>query len=401
MGNVLVALGLTLSAAALLLLIPSVVLLVEVCAARHLRGTVGPSSVRRPALAVLIPAHNEAAGIAVAIRAVAAQLSAADRLLVVADNCSDDTAAVAMNLGAEVIERNDLSLRGKGYALDYGVRHLEKRAPELVVIVDADCDVHPGALDRLAEACVHSGRPVQATYLMRSPDGAPLKTRIGEFAWLLHNQVRPLGGLRLGWPCQLMGTGMAFPWSSIRGAALATGHIVEDMQLGIDLAIAGTAPLFCGDALVTSVFPEREAALLTQRTRWEHGHLGTIASQVPRMLAIAVAQRRGMLAAMALDLAVPPLSSLAIALFTVIAAALLVAVLGGSGIPLVISAVAAVSFAVAVFGAWVRFARSVLSGRDWIAVPRYLLAKLPMYARLFTARQVEWVRTKRKVDSSD
>jgi hypothetical protein len=56
---------------------------------------------------------------------------------------------------------------------------------------------------------------------------------------------------------------------------------------------------------------------------------------------------------------------------------------------------------VAVFGAWVRFARSVLSGRDWIAVPRYLLAKLPIYARLFTARQVEWVRTKRKVDSSD
>jgi hypothetical protein len=63
--------------------------------------------------------------------------------------------------------------------------------------------------------------------------------------------------------------------------------------------------------------------------------------------------------------------------------------------------VAAVSFATAVFGAWVRFARSVLSVRDWIAVPRYLLAKLPMYARLFTARQVEWVRTKRKVDSSD
>jgi hypothetical protein len=194
---------------------------------------------------------------------------------------------------------------------------------------------------------------------------------------------------------------MVFPWLLIRNTVLATGHLVEDMQLGIDLAIAGAPPLFCGDALVTSVFPEHEDALLAQRTRWEHGHLGMIASSVPRMLAIAAARRRWSLAAMALDLAVPPLSSLAIVLSTVFAATLLLAAVGGSWIPLVIAATAVVSFAVAVWGAWARFARPVLPARDWIAVPRYLLAKLPMYARLFTARQIEWVRTKRKTDSSD
>src|SRR5262252_6431115 len=126
MAIVLVACDLLLLAASLLLLVPSMVLLAEVCAARHARGAVGAPSVPRPALAVLIPAHDEAGGIAATIRAVIAQLRPCDRLLVVADNCSDDTASVAMSLGAEVIERRDPSLRGKGYALDHGVRHLER-----------------------------------------------------------------------------------------------------------------------------------------------------------------------------------------------------------------------------------------------------------------------------------
>ena len=52
---------------------------------------------------------------------------------------------------------------------------------------------------------------LQALDLMRSPEGAGLKTRIAEFAWVVKNQVRPLGYHHLGLPCQLMGTGMAFP----------------------------------------------------------------------------------------------------------------------------------------------------------------------------------------------
>ena len=53
-----------------------------------------------------------------------------DRLLVIADNCEDDTAIVAATAGAEVIERHDLARRGKGYALESGLRHLGSAAPE-------------------------------------------------------------------------------------------------------------------------------------------------------------------------------------------------------------------------------------------------------------------------------
>src|SRR5215831_6708425 len=89
--------------------------------------------------AVLIPAHNEGAGILPTIRDVQAQLGPHDRILVVADNCTDDTAAIVQGAGVEVIVRADPARRGKGYALEFGVRHLSLNPPDVVVIMDADC----------------------------------------------------------------------------------------------------------------------------------------------------------------------------------------------------------------------------------------------------------------------
>ena len=93
---------------------------------------------RRP-IAVLVPAHNEGSGLPSTLANIQSQSLVGDRLLVVADNCSDDTAAVARARGAEVVERNDPTKLGKGFALDCGVRHLSSNPPEIIIIVDADC----------------------------------------------------------------------------------------------------------------------------------------------------------------------------------------------------------------------------------------------------------------------
>ena len=71
----------------------------------------------------------------------------------VADNCTDDTAAIARAAGAEVIERQNATLRGKGYALDAGIRHLTANPPAVVIIVDADCLVAGGTIDLLSRRC--------------------------------------------------------------------------------------------------------------------------------------------------------------------------------------------------------------------------------------------------------
>ena len=379
-----------------LLLIPCMVLLVEVAAA-CLSGDIplmaGANRPRR--IAVLIPAHDEETTIAGTLKSIAAQLGPCDRLLVVADNCSDQTEKIAHGEGAEVIARHNRQLRGKGYALDYGVRHLEKDAPDVLIIIDADCLVQSGSIAMLAAAAQASGRPVQSLYRMRAPEGAALRMRIAEFAWLIKNHVRPLGLRRMGFPCQLMGTGMAFPWACIRTAPLATGHIVEDLKLGLELARRGCPPLFCAHAAVSSSFPTSIDAVRSQRTRWEHGHLRSILVEVPRLLLESTSRHDLALGAMALDLCVPPLALLGMLIAGSWTVSVPLAMLAREPLPFSIATASMLFFAAAVMLSWQCFGRRTISGKDLALASIYAVCKIPLYLRFLVKPQSKWVRSKR------
>jgi len=350
---------------------------------------------RRPRIAILVPAHNEEAGVATTIASLLPQLLAGDRVLVVADNCGDGTAAAAAAAGAEVRERADPTRRGKGYALDFGVACLADDPPEVLLIVDADCIVSEGAIDRLARSALSSARPVQALYLMRAPAAAGPMKKIAEFAWVVKNLVRPLGFHRLGLPCQLMGTGMAFPWSTISSASLANGHIVEDMKLGMDLAKAGAAPLFCPHAMVYSDFPTSSVGTDSQRTRWEHGHISMILAEAPSLLAHGLRHRKIATIALALDLCVPPVALLTLLVCALFACSLLFGLLSGALAPLALATATLGALGAAILMAWWRHGRQILSGRQLTLALVYMLAKIPLYLRFLVNRQVEWVRSKR------
>ena len=378
----------------LVLLTPIMVLLLQVLMAL-MKGR--PHSVEpniRPGLAVLIPAHDEAEVIVETLASIRPQLSDGDRLLVVADNCNDETAAIAQNAGAEVVERRDPEKRGKGFALDFGVRHLHSDPRPIVIIIDADCQVEKGALAILAGECQSTGQPVQGRYLMHAPEQSDLKMQIAEFAWLLNNRIRPMGFSRLGMPCRLMGSGMAFPWEIISNAGLASDHIVEDLKLGIDLAIAGHAPKYCDEAVISSVFPTSDKGIESQRTRWEHGFLQTLKEQGPSLLSLAFSRNDRSLLGLALDLAVPPLALLVIMLTGLMAVAVVVGMIS-SWSPLAVAFMTMSTLAVAILLAWVGWGRDVVSGKALLSVPRYVLSKIPLYFKYLFNRQKSWVRTDR------
>jgi cellulose synthase/poly-beta-1,6-N-acetylglucosamine synthase-like glycosyltransferase len=378
-----------------LLLAPALLLLVQSTLALAKPGAGPQLGGRRPRIAILVPAHNEQDGIGATLATLLPQLLPGDRVLVVADNCSDGTAAAARAAGAEVRERFDSELRGKGYALDFGVRCLAEDPPEVMFIVDADCLAGAGAIDRLARTALHSGRPVQALYMMYAPAGSGPMKKIAEFAWTVKNLVRPLGFHRLGLPCQLMGSGMAFPWPVIRGAALATGHVVEDMKLGMDLTRAGAAPLFCPHALVSSQFPSSDAGTQTQRKRWEHGHLSMIVSDAPKFLLEGVLKGRAAMVGMALDLMVPPLALLLLLVLAMFGVSALFALLTGATGPLLLAALVAGAIGVAVLQSWWRYGRQTLSAANLLMAVWYVFWKVPVYIGFVINRQVEWVRSRR------
>jgi hypothetical protein len=375
---------------------PAVVLLIETLAALATPGK-SPRSRRgdQARAAVLVPAHDEAGVIARSLLELKKQLHSGDRLLVIADNCTDDTAGIARTCGAEVLVRNDPERRGKGYALDFGVQALAASPPDVVVIVDADCIVGFDALGSLVRTAAASGRPTQAAYTLAPPPGASPRQQLAGFAFVVKNLVRPRGLRWLGLPCLLTGSGMAFPWAVLRDAPLASGDIVEDMSLGVGLALAGVPPLFCPEARVTGEFPTGAGATASQRRRWEHGHLRTLLTQVPRLALGALRRRSPTLVGVALELSVPPLALLATATMAVLAGAGLFAALDGSPLPLAVAGAAAGALGLAVFVAWAGFGRDRLSALTLLAAPAYALVKLPLYLGFLVRPQRTWVRTDR------
>lgn len=348
-----------------------------------------------PNLAVLIPAHNEAAVLAQTLDAIPAPFKAAGQVLVVADNCTDETADIARAGGATTIEREDTSQRGKGYALEFGLRHLAADPPEVVVIVDADCIAEPGAIAHIARRALETNRPVQSLYLLDPPNPPTPRSRISALAFLVKNFVRPLGLVRLGWPCLLQGTGMAFPWQMLAGASIVGDCLVEDMQMGVDLTLAGTPPLFCPEAKVTSLLPQQDAAAKSQRTRWEHGHLQTILRWVPSLLGKAIAQRRFDVAALALELSVPPLALLVLMLLLALGASIGVGYWLGLWLPAYWFGIEGIAVVLALGSAWFCFGREIMPPRSLPSIPLYILWKLPLYVAFAIRPQKEWVRTQR------
>ncbi|MCB0208308.1 MAG: glycosyltransferase [Anaerolineae bacterium] len=386
--------------AAVALLIPIGVLFIECGAALlpRLPATRQQIIEPRPKVAVLIPAHNEAPGLRATLESLLPQITKRDQVIVVADNCIDDTASIARNIdGVTVIERNDPHRQGKGYALDFGLSVLKTAPPDVVIMIDADCKVHPNTIYTLSRRAVTLGRPVQAIYISQPPLRPKTNDLISALAFKVKNLVRPQGLARLGLPCLLTGSGMAFPWRVISKAGLATGDITEDMRLSVELALAGHPPAFCAQAMVTSILPASMQAAKNQRTRWEHGHLKTVLSEGLRLFTGAIKQRSFYLLALLLELAVPPLALLVTVwgIFTAVTG--LAAAMGGSPVPLMVLCFAGVLMVVAIASAWAKYGRDLMPVTVLLKVPAYILWKVPIYLIFLVRAQNQWVRTPRDI----
>ena len=344
---------------------------------------------------VLVPAHNESVHLLPTLRTLLNDIDDYTRVLVVADNCTDDTAAVARLEGVEVIERTNTTLFGKGYALDHGIQHLRLNPPQVLVILDADCLPAPGSIQKIAKLAWSAARPVQALYLMDNRGIPTLKGKIATFAWLVKNKVRPRGLNRLHLPCQLTGSGMAFPWHTLQGVCLATGSIVEDMKLGLELTALGHPPLFSELTVVQSSFPSHEDGIKTQRTRWEHGHLSMLFNEGLPKLFQGVRQGNAALFFLALDMCIPPLALLVLGLsgWTVVTG--IFWLMSNNPIPFTFSVVYLLLIMFSVIFSWLGFGRTVVNGFELLQVPWYILGKLPVYASYLFRRQAQWIRSKR------
>ena len=355
--------------------------------------------VQRPYLTVVVPAHNEAKGIARTIESIKSVDYPQDRfsVLVIADNCTDDTKERAEQAGARVLERRNLAQRGKGYALDYAFETLISEGhSDGLVVVDADTDVSSNILNAMAIRLLEGEGAVQAHYGVRNVDDS-WRTRLMDVAFTLYHGVRSTARERLSLSAGLRGNGMAFSIDTLRKVPYRSYSLVEDVEYGIELGLNGIRVAYAGEAEVRGEMVSGGEASESQRRRWEQGRRGLIVRYAPRLLARAVRERNAVLFDLALDLLTPPLTALAV--FTVIGSTVAIGTVGAgiSGPAVVVPWVFSAAGLVTYMTKGIRMSRHGMRvALDMVHIPKYMLWKMGLRFRKAQKRSDEWVRTARE-----
>ncbi|MGH2567367.1 MAG: glycosyltransferase family 2 protein, partial [Bacteroidota bacterium] len=269
-------------------------------------------------LAIVVPAHNEEFAIGKTLRS----FSTIDYpkelfdVVVVADNCHDNTARIAHSYGATVFERFNPNLQGKGHALRWVFEKLLDQTPsyDAMVVVDADSTVSSNLLTVLNFYLERGNKVIQVADLVRPFPGAwsPEVTRL---AFTLYNYVRPLGRKVFGCSAGLRGNGMCFSAETLRAHPWQAFSLTEDLEYGLILLLQGISVVFAPEAQVLAAMPQHSKDALTQRTRWEAGRLPVIKRYTGRLLARALRRLSFNAFDAVVDLLTPPLVNLLIVVF--------------------------------------------------------------------------------------
>jgi GT2 family glycosyltransferase len=367
--------------------------------ARRSPAPAAPRGGGRARFDVIVPAHNEEAGIE---RTVASLLDVdypreLFRVIVVADNCDDETAALARRAGAMVSERHDDQNRGKGYALEHGFALSRSEGfAQSVVVVDADTDVSRNLLTAFAARIEAGEHAVQAHYGVRNAADS-WRTRLLAIAFALFHGVRSLGRERLGLSCGLRGNGMAFTHEVLERVPYAAFSIVEDLEFGIQLGQHGVRVAYAAEAHVLGDMPEGERASRSQRERWERGRRTIVRQYAGALLRAAVARRDALRLDLAADLLVPPLAQLAVvvALGGMLSVGAVVLGVGAAAPGAVLWAVAALALAIYVARGCELSGLGARAFLDLLWAPVYIAWKLARLIRPRRQAPTAWVRTSR------
>lgn len=292
--------------------IPAVLSSLYLLAATLLSGrpTMPAPSRRKLRFDVIVPAHNEAAGIARTL----ANLRSLDwppdgfRLIVVADNCTDGTATIAAANGATVFERSNQELRGKGYALHHAfARSRGDGWADAVVVVDADSEASSNLLTSIAARIECGGHAVQVHYGVLNPHDA-WRTRLIAIALGAFHRVRSRAREHLRLSCGVRGNGWCVTHALLERAPYEAFSLAEDVEYGIELGMIGERVHYCDEAHVLGEMVTHSGNAEKQRQRWEQGRFELVRERTLPLLRVGIFRPSRVCLDLAVDMLVLPLT---------------------------------------------------------------------------------------------
>ena len=260
---------------------------------------------------ILVPAHNEEAGLATTLRSLEEIDYPRDRtrIVVVADRCDDGTAALARRCGVECLERSS-GPSGKGSAIAWAIDDLRRSGADFdaLVITDADTVADPHILDAFDEG-LRTGHEVQQGYnYLSNPWETPF-TRVIAVTSVLRNGLFYAGKTRLGLPGMLTGTGMCFSRRIIERRGWTAFSVGEDWEFSVSLLLDGETIHFNPRARVLARESRDFRQASSQRLRWASGRHAVAATGAGDLFKAGLRRRRPELWDAALTIVAPTYSA--------------------------------------------------------------------------------------------
>jgi len=274
--------------------------------------------------AILTPAHNEEGTIDALLVSLSKLAYPQDQysVYVVADNCTDHTAALVRATGwAHVYERFDQERRGKGYALSWLMQKLaeDHLVYDAYIILDADSVVIPIFLQAMANELKTGVQALQACYTVLNITESP-STALRWIALTLVNHMRSLGRNGLGGSSRLHGNGMCLTHDLLQRHPWQAFSLTEDYEYYLTLIEHGERVRYMPETVVYTQMPTTFAQMRTQDIRWEASG-GSWATWKVALRLLKAGLRYGDFARLEaiVELLTPPLSVLAFGcLFTLV-----------------------------------------------------------------------------------
>lgn len=267
--------------------------LVYLIACRKISQSIPPKN----HITLLVPAHNESGGLEPVLTNLQSLKYPSDlfSIVVLADNCDDDTATIARNAGVQCLERFDTTRRGKGEALEWAIPQvLEDTKSEFrtdaVMIVDADCFLDPNTLLACNAALEKGHKALQIANLVGNAD-ASFRCYAMSLARVIECLLYYWPKSRLGLSVPLLGTGMLLHREILEKFPWCCGGITEDMEYSFVLLKNNVIPQFLGEVGLISPFPVDSKTLEVQRSRWVFGGLKTMRESLLTLMKLGMKRR--------------------------------------------------------------------------------------------------------------
>lgn len=213
-------------------------------------------------------------------------------IFVVADNCSDNTAAIAREKDALVYERFNTLKRGKGYAMEWIFDIIFKldNKYDAISVFDADNVVSCNFLLEMNKQLCKGHKVIQGYIDSKNPFDSWITCSYSIAFWTV-NRLFQLSRYYLGMSCGLCGTGFCIDVEVLKKLGWGATCLTEDLEFTMKLALNNMKVAWAHEAIVYDEKPLTLKQSWNQRKRWMQGHADCAMRFFPKLVVKAIKER--------------------------------------------------------------------------------------------------------------